>query len=83
MKSLSKDELNRLLDIAKRHNERDYLAILVCFNHGLRISELIALDKTNVVGQHLVVSRLKGSKRTTQPLLDNEREALHPDNAQR
>jgi integrase len=87
MKSLTHSELDALLNVARQHSERDHLAILVCFNHGLRISELVGdydkdgnyrpgLTKRNIVGSHLVLQRLKGSRKTTQPLLRNEREAL-------
>jgi integrase len=70
MKSLTKDELSRLLEVAGT----DRLMFAVMFNHGLRVSEVIALDENNVVDGHLVVQRLKGSRRTTQPLLPDEQE---------
>jgi integrase len=68
MKSLTRDELNRLLDAAGS----DRLMFTVMFNHGLRVSEVIALDETNVIGGHLIVQRLKKSCKTTQPLLADE-----------
>lgn len=76
MKSLTKDELTRLLEVARKYSERDGLMLSVTFSHGLRVSETIALDKRNIVGDYLITNRLKGSKRTTQPLLDNERSSL-------
>ncbi len=76
MKSLTHSELNSLLNVTKRHSERDWLMLYVTFSHGLRVSETIALDKRNIVGDYLITNRLKGSKRTTQPLLDNERQPL-------
>jgi type 1 fimbriae regulatory protein FimB len=76
VRSLSKDELQKLLEIAKSHNEGDYLMLLVMFNHGLRVSEVIGLTRDNVQGNLLVVQRLKGSEKTAQPLLTSEREAL-------
>lgn len=68
MKSLTKDELDRLVQVAGA----DGLMLRVMFNHGLRVSEVIALDEKNVVDGHLVVQRLKGSRKTTQPLLADE-----------
>jgi integrase len=76
MKSLTRPELNALLFEAKKSSELDWLLLLVTFNHGLRISEALALTKDNLVGNFLVVQRLKGSRRTSQPLLPSEREAL-------
>ncbi len=76
MKSLTKIELDSLLSVARRHSERDYLMILVTFNHGLRVSETLALTRANIRDGHITVQRLKGSRRTTQPLLASEREGL-------
>jgi integrase len=68
MKSLTRDELNRLLEVAGT----DRLMFAVMFNHGLRVSEVINLTDANVVSGHLVVQRLKKSCKTTQPLLADE-----------
>ena len=73
MKSLTREELARLLDVTP---EPDRLAFLVCFNHGLRVSELVNLDAANIVDGHLVVQRLKRSRKTTQPLLPDEKDGL-------
>src|SRR5579862_9657345 len=40
MDALTKDELRRLLHAAKSRRERDWLMILVAFNHGLRAGEV-------------------------------------------
>lgn len=74
MKSLTRDELARLLDVAEQISHEDALLIRVIFNHGLRVSEALALTDADIVGGHLIVKRLKGSKRTTQPLLPDEQE---------
>ncbi len=76
MKSLSKAELDALLAVAQRHSEADCLMLLVTVCHALRVSETLALTKDNIVDSHLVVQRLKGSRRTTQPLLPAERDGL-------
>jgi integrase len=72
MKSLTHEELGRLVLAAGA----DGLMFRVMFNHGLRVSEVIALTDANVVDGHLVVQRLKGSRKTTQPLLADEQELL-------
>jgi type 1 fimbriae regulatory protein FimB len=76
MKNFTKPELDALLTTARKESERDYLMLLVMFNHGLRVSEMLALGPQNIVGNFLVVQRLKGSKKTAQPLLPSERDAL-------
>jgi integrase/recombinase XerD len=76
MKSLTQDEFHRLLDAAKQESPLDALMLTVMFNHGLRVSEVIALTPANVVSSHLVVQRLKRSRKTIQPLLDDEKELL-------
>jgi integrase len=73
MKSLTKVELDALLAATP---EPDRLMLKVAVNHGLRVSELVSLDASNIIGNHLVVQRLKKSRRTTQPLLPNEKDGL-------
>jgi len=70
------DDLRRLLAVARQHSERDWLLILTTVNHGLRASEAVSLTAGDVRDGHLWVSRLKGSKRTCQPLVGEEKEAL-------
>lgn len=76
MKSLTRPELDSLLAVAVKHNPLHALMFLVTFNHGLRVSETLALTRENFVNGYLVVQRLKGSKKTAQPLQENEREGL-------
>ena len=76
MKSLTRPELDALLAVALKHSELDWLMLAVIFNHGLRVSEAINLTRANIVGGHIVVQRLKGSKKTVQPLQGNERLGL-------
>ena len=73
LQSLSKDELLALLRQAKAHRERDWLMILVAFWHGLRASEVTGFTRDAIADGHLTIQRLKGSKRTVQPLIE------HPD----
>jgi integrase/recombinase XerD len=69
MKYLSKDELTKLLAAC---DPLDNLFVLVTFNHGLRVSEVLALTSSNFVDGHITVQRLKGSCKTTQRLLPDE-----------
>jgi type 1 fimbriae regulatory protein FimB len=73
IRAFSKDELQSLLKVAAKHSSHDELMLLVAFNHGLRVSEVINLDSSNVQGDTLVVQRLKGSELTAQPLLPSEK----------
>jgi integrase len=82
MKSLTREELNRLLEVAGS----DELMFRVMFNHGLRVSEIVGgwdridgklvrrepLGESNIVDGHLVMQRSKRSRKTTQPLLPDE-----------
>jgi type 1 fimbriae regulatory protein FimB len=66
---LSKDDIRRLLAAAKAHSTRDWLMILVGFWHGLRATEVLEIKAKHVQDNHLTVARLKGSLKTTQPLI--------------
>jgi type 1 fimbriae regulatory protein FimB len=76
MKSFTKEQFASLLKVAKVHSADDYLALLLGFHHGLRVSEILALGAENVVEGRLVVQRLKGSKKTTQMLLSPAKELV-------
>lgn len=77
VEALSKTELLALLAAAKANRERDWLMILVSFSHGLRASEVVAIRRDAIRDGHLTVRRLKGSNRTTQPLVENENPLLN------
>ena len=72
MKHLTKDELSKMLAVAQSSGPLDYLIILLAFNHGFRVSEVLSLTSENFVDGHVIVQRLKGSCKTTQKLLPNE-----------
>lgn len=72
MDALNRDEIRSLLAAAKMRSVRDWLMILVAFLHGLRASEVISLREDNIADGHITVRRLKGSLKTTQPLLTSE-----------
>jgi integrase len=76
MKSLTKLELSGLIEVAGRHSALDKLMVKVTFNHGLRASETVNLDASNIVGEYLVLQRLKASRKTSQPLFDDEKAEL-------
>lgn len=69
IQSLTWVELRAVLAAAREKRERDWLMILVGFWHGLRASEVVGLKRGNVHDGFLTVQRLKGSKKTTQPLV--------------
>jgi len=77
VQSLSIDELLAILAAAKAKRERDWLMMLVGFAHGLRPSEVVALTPDNIHDGMITVQRLKGSMRTTQPLLEHENPLLN------
>lgn len=82
IQSLTWEELRAVLAAAKERRERDWLMILVAFWHGLRASEVVHLTRRNIHDGAITVQRLKGSLKTTQPLIEHadllfdERKAL-------
>jgi integrase/recombinase XerD len=76
MKSLSKEQLASLLTAARAHSERDWLMLLVAYNHGLRASEVCGLTSASIRDGFITVKRLKGSRTTTHRLFDSEASAL-------
>src|SRR5271166_4486224 len=76
MKSMTTEQINSVLSVAKKYSAQDHLMFLVTFLHALRISETLSLTKENIIDEHLVLQRLKGSKRTIQPLLQQEKDAV-------
>jgi integrase len=72
MRYLTKTELSGMLEQAKNSGPDDHLMVLLAFNHGLRVSEVINLTADNFKDGHLIVQRLKGSAKTAQKLLPNE-----------
>jgi integrase/recombinase XerD len=77
MEALSKPELLALLAAARENSERDFLMILVAYSHGLRATEVVRMKRDAIEAGHITVSRLKGSLRTVQPLVENENPLLN------
>ena len=71
---LTPPEVERLLDAARaagRHGKRDYALLRICYDHGLRVSELVALrwDQVSIKPRTvatLSVRRLKGGDPSVQ-----------------
>jgi len=82
MNHLEKHEVLAVLKVAREHSELDWLLFAFQYIHSHRISEVLALTPENFDGGFVTVQRLKGSLKTTQPLvihedpLLNERPAL-------
>ena len=71
---LTPGEVDRLVKTARgrgRYGQRDSLAILMAFRHGLRVSELVG-SQVDFVTQRLTVHRLKGSLDSTHPIEGDE-----------
>lgn len=78
---LTRDEVHRLMRGAmrhQRHGRRDALMIRLAFEHGLRVSELVALrwSAIDLVTHELRVTRIKGSLDGTHPLQGSTVRAL-------
>jgi type 1 fimbriae regulatory protein FimB len=77
---LTEAEVRQLLDAAwlGRHGVRDHLMVLLAYRHGLRVSELVGIRSCDVdlASRTIYVRRCKGSLSTTQPLQEDEAEAI-------
>ena len=61
---LDRQQLEALFQVARAQSERDWLMILVVYNHGLRATEVVTLTPANLRDGFLTVKRLKGSRCT-------------------
>lgn len=77
MEHLSREQLVSVLREAKAARERDWVLLLVSFWHGLRASEALSLTPEHFADGFLTIQRLKGSMRTTQPLVEDPDELLN------
>jgi len=81
-KYLTPAEVEKLVATAKkrgRYGQRDALAILMCYRHGLRVSELVALRWCQIdwATHRLTVQRRKGSiSGVAHPILPDETRGL-------
>lgn len=74
--SLTREELLGLLEAARKKRERDWLLLLVGYWHGLRVSEIINLTPAHFKDGFITIQRLKGSKKTTHPLMPHQNPLL-------
>jgi integrase len=78
---LTETEIDRLITTARkatRYGHRDATAIMVAYNHGLRSSELVALewDQIDLARKTIRIERVKGGDASTHYLSNSELRAL-------
>ena len=77
---LTEREVEKLMEAARknRHGQRDATMILICFRHGLRVSELCELQWSDLEFETaaLHIRRAKKGTPATHPLLGEELRAL-------
>lgn len=77
---LSDSEIKLFLEASKktRYPKRNYLLLLMMYRHGLRVSEGIALKKSdvNLKDSRVWVNRLKGGLSTEHPISGDELRAI-------
>ncbi len=74
--SLTTEELLRVLKTAKEHSARDWALLVTIYRHGLRASEAAALTLGDIQDGQLTVARVKGSLKTTQPIVKHPGQPL-------
>lgn len=67
-KYYNKEEVLMVLDKAKNHNKRNYLLLLVMFRTGLRVSEVVKLEKQDIKDGNIKVRLGKGGKDRIVPI---------------
>jgi type 1 fimbriae regulatory protein FimE len=83
MSALSPSEVLGVLRAAKQQSVRDWCLLLLCYRHGMRVSEVcqLTVDDIDTRSWHVSIRRLKGSRHTIQaieahrgePLLNEQR----------
>ena len=74
--SLTTDELLAVLKTAKEHSTRDWALLVTVYRHGLRASEAAELKLDDTKDGQLTVARVKGSLKTTQPIVKHPGQPL-------
>lgn len=67
--ALEPRELLAVLEVAHKHSARDWALLLTIYRHGLRASEAAGLELSDIQDGQLVINRLKGSRKTVQPIV--------------
>jgi type 1 fimbriae regulatory protein FimB len=72
MKALTPEEIIKVLKIAGNESARNHAMILLAYKHGMRASEVcnLKLSDIDLKAGEIVIRRLKGSLKTTQPITD-------------
>jgi integrase len=77
---LTSDEVDRLIAAARksRWGHRDGTMILTCYRHGLRVSELVDLQWSQIDFKtgNMAIRRVKSGTYTTHPIIGDELRAL-------
>ena len=73
---IDKESMLEILRLARQHSERDFCMFLIGFRHGMRASEITELRTTHIADGHLIVDRVKGSRKTIQPLFGSDHPLL-------
>jgi site-specific recombinase XerD len=76
MSFMTYEELLTVLKVARQRRTRDWCMLLVAYRHGLRTTEVCGLKLSDLKDGVLSVQRLKGSRRTAQPLYPHDGEPL-------
>jgi integrase len=81
MNHLERHEVLAVLRVAREHSELDWLLFCIQYIHSHRISEVLSLTPENfdvtADGGFCTVQRLKGSLKTTQPLVTHDNPLLN------
>ena len=67
-KYIRKEEIMSILDIAKKHSYRNYILLLSLWRTGMRNSEIVKLQKRDIVDDTIIVRNAKGNKDRVIPL---------------
>ena len=78
MQALTPNELLALLRVARERSVRDWCLLLLSYKHGLRVSEAcnLKVEDVNLKAGEITIHRLKGSRKTVQPLLPHKGQPL-------